>query len=122
MVETAGAECSKLVEECRTEQKWLKRCSSEGLGSFRLSPPRQRRMMATSPSSSSAHPPSAWGWSSCPEQDLHFLRCPQMEVVVVGEEVLETVGADLLTYRGSFHRCQVPFRVRCPSLEVSFLS
>lgn len=108
-----------LAEECRTEQKWLRRCSSGGPGSFRLSPPHRRRMTAKSPGSSSARPPRAWGWGSCPEPDPRSLHRPRTEVVVVEEGVQETAGADPRIYRVRFHHCHVPFLVRCPSPEVS---
>lgn len=108
-----------LAEECHIEQRWLRRCFSGGPDFSLLSPPHLKKMMARSPGSSSAHLPNAWGWSSCPEPDLHYLHCPRMEVEVVEEEVQEKVGADPPIYRVSFQHCQVPFQVICPSLEAS---
>ncbi len=83
---------------------------------------KMERTMAKSPGFSSAHLPSAWDWSSCPEPDPHSLHCPQMEVVAVEEEVQEREDADPQIYRVSFHHYQVPFLVKCPSLDVSSLS
>lgn len=118
--EVAGAGCSMSAEECHTEQKWLRRCSSGGPGFFPPSPPHRRRKKAKSPDSSLAHPLNAWGWGSCPKPDLHSLHHPRMGAGVVVEVVRETVSVVLLIYRVKFHHCQVPFPVRCPSLDVSF--